>query len=133
MFRFIISFPTVRQMLHFFNLHSHFHSQIHSSPGPLLHLLLDAPEHLLHSPGQVELLEEGDAAPLAGGAGHHVLEEHGPGVEAALDADPPGLGVAAQGAEHQPHRPRACTVSDLDTGLGDIARATSSQCQFIEV
>lgn len=95
-----------------------------TSPRLLLHP--DTPERLLHPAGQVELLEEGDAAPVAGGAGDQVAGEHGPGVRPAHDAHPASLGVTAEGAQHQPQGPSAGAASGLDTagvcGLGDIGR-----------
>ena len=97
---------------------------IFQDPSPRLLLCSDTPERLLHPAGQVELLEEGDAAPVAGGAGDQVTGEHGPGVTPAHDAHPARLGVATQRAQHQPQGPSALTAPGLDTGvcdLGDIS------------
>jgi len=103
-----------------------FHFSIFPDNSPRLLLRPHTSERLLHAAGKVELLEEGDAAPVAGGAGDQVSGEHGPGVRPAHDAHPASLGVTTEGAQHQPQGPSAGTASGLGTsgvcGLGDIAR-----------
>ena len=99
----------------------------HTSSWHFLHS--GAPESLLHPAGQVKLLEEGDAAPLAGGAGDQVLGEHSPGVKTAPDTDPACLSVTTQGAEHQPQRPSALTSSTvLDIGVSGLWDITLVNC-----
>ena len=105
-----------------------FHFSIFPYASPRLLLRPHTSERLLHAAGKVELLEEGDAAPVAGGAGDQVSGEHGPGVRPAHDAHPASLGVTTEGAQHQPQGPSAGAASGLGTsgvcglGNGDIAR-----------